>query len=117
VAAVAYAMPESSLTVSPGQYLQLAINVNEFLKACINSSTLRDSLYVPNGTRLIFGAKGASLASLKELQGELEGLLAGINLEKSASMVLLNELQNRTGFGQNVAPWTETRSRRVAALL
>ena len=93
------------------------MNVNEFLKSCINSSTLRDSLYVPNGTRLIFGSPGATLANLKELQSELDGLLAGINLEKSAYLTLANEMQNRTGFGQAVAPWTETRSRRVAALL
>jgi hypothetical protein len=117
VAAIAYAMPQGNLTVNPGQYLQLAMNVNEFLKSCVNSSTLRDSLYVPNGTRLIFGAQGATLANLKELQSELDGLLAGINAEKSVYLALANEMQNRTGFGQTVASWAETRSRRVAALL
>jgi len=117
VAALAYAAPLSDLNVALGQYLQLAINVNEFLKKCISDSTLRDSLDVPNGTRKIFGDKGASLASLKALQGELDGLLGRINQEKSASLVLLNEVMNRAGFGQTVAPWAEARSRRVTAML
>jgi hypothetical protein len=117
VAALAYAAPLSDLNVAPGQYLQLAININGFLTKCINGSTLRDSLDVPNGTRKIFGDKGASLASLKALQGELDGLLVRINQEKSASLVLLNEVMNRSGFGQTVAAWAETRSRRVTAML
>lgn len=117
VTALAYAMPQADLTVGSGQYLQLALNVNGFLKKCINDSVFRDSLYVPNGTRLLFGEKGASLVNLKTLQNELDDLLGRINLEKSASLVLLNELANRTGFGQTIAPWAETRSRRVTALL
>jgi len=117
VAALAYAVPQADLTVASGQYFQLAINLNDFLKKCINDSALRDSLYVPNGTRIIFGNKGTSLASLKALQSELDNLLGSINQEKSASHVLLNEMANRTGFGQTVARWAETRSRRVAALL
>jgi len=117
VAALAHAVPDADLTVGDGQYLQLAINVNGFLTKCINDSRLRDSLEVPNGTRKIFGDQGATLARLRTLQSELEDLLSRITREKSAAVVAFNEMTNRTGFGQTIAPWAETRSRRVAAML
>jgi hypothetical protein len=117
VAALAHAMPDAELTVADGQYLKLAINVNRFLKRCIADSRLRDSLEVPNGTRKIFGGMGATLSALQTLQRELEALLNRITVEKSAAAVAMNEMANRTGFGQAVAPWAETRSRRVAAML
>jgi hypothetical protein len=43
--------------------------------------------------------------------------LSRITREKSAALVALNEMTNRTGFGEAVAPWAETRSRRVASML
>jgi len=117
VAALAHAAPDADLTVASGQYLHLAINVNGFLKKCIADSRFRDSLEVPNGTRKIFGGNGATLAALQALQRELETLLNRITVEKSAAAVAMNEMANRMGFGEAVAPWAETRSRRVAAML
>jgi hypothetical protein len=117
VAALAHAVPDADLTVGDGQYLQLTLNVNGFLTKCVVDSRLCDSLEVPNGTRKIFGGKGTTVAALKALQSELGDLLSRITREKSAALVALSEMTNRTGFGEAVAPWAETRSRRVASML
>jgi hypothetical protein len=117
VAALGYAIPQAELLVNEGEYLHLAMNINDFLKQCISNQALRDPLKVPNGTRLIFCDKGASLSDLKALQAELEKLLTLIDQEDSKPLVLLNEKISEFGFGQERAPWAETRSRRVAAMI
>lgn len=117
VAALAYSMPDEELQVPDGGYLLLAIKVNEFLEQVIGNSVLRDSLKVPNGTRRIFCSRGATLEGLKALQIELETLLTFIYHEEFATNALTNEAVTEFSHGQRMAPWAETRSRRVAAML
>jgi hypothetical protein len=109
IAALSFNMAESDLNVSPGAYLKLAKSTSGFLNSLIANSQLRDSLYVPNGTRKVFGDAGATLASLKEITAELDTLLAEISVTES----YLITLDEASGGFDKTASWNETRARRV----
>ncbi|HEV7403830.1 MAG TPA: hypothetical protein VGO11_12915 [Chthoniobacteraceae bacterium] len=109
IAALGFEMQDSDLIVAPGSYLALAKNASAYLNGLINNSQLRDSLYVPNGTRKIFGTDGASLASLKEITSELDLLLADIPRDLSN---IISFSEARGNFTKS-ASWTEARASRV----
>jgi hypothetical protein len=91
IAALAWNMSEPALTVQRGAYLPLATNARDELKRFIDNEALRNGLKVPNGTRAVFGAGGATVESLRQLHRELADLIQRIeiarifNFSKSAS--------------------------------
>jgi hypothetical protein len=109
IAALMFRMQDSDLIVAPGSYLKLARNVSGYLNGLITNTQDRESLYVPNGMRKIFGADGATLASLKEVTAELDSLLGEI----SASASALISFSEATETFQKTASWREARARRV----
>jgi len=82
IAAIAWNMTEHALTVQPNDYLPLAINARDELKRFIDNEVVRIGLNVPNGTRTIFGAGGATLHSLRMLHAELAELIHRIEISR-----------------------------------
>lgn len=109
IAALCFKMDESELNVPAGAYLRLARNTSVYLHSLIGDTQLRESLFVPNGTRRIFGEDGASLASLKEITVDLDSLLGEISVEASRQISLSESVE---GF-RKTAAWNEVRARRV----
>lgn len=91
IASVAFNLSDAALAVPAGGYLQLARNAASELKRFIDDSVVRDSLYVPNGMRKVFGLGGATVESLKSLHAELIELLRSIQQAKAASVIELSE--------------------------
>ncbi|HBE67054.1 MAG TPA: hypothetical protein DDW52_02795 [Planctomycetaceae bacterium] len=85
IAALAYTMDNQKLIVMKGQELQLVMNCKEHLDHVAGNSLYRSSLEVPNGTRKIFCAGGATVAKLDELRRELDGLVYDITNDLSRS--------------------------------
>ena len=105
IAAVAWNMSESALTVRPDAYLPLATNARDELKRFIDSDSVRNGLKVPNGTRAIFGAGGASLESLRILHTELADLIQRIEIARIISF-------SKTAFASSrkaLPAWVERR--------
>lgn len=98
IAAVAWNMNNTALTVADDGYLQLAKNALSELKRFIANDALRNALDVPNRTRKVFGADGAKLADLIAIHDELQSLIKRIELEriisfsKSASLLTESEM-------------------------
>jgi len=109
ITSLAWNMRDEMLKVQPGSYLSLAQNANAELERFVNNPMLRDSLFVPNGTRKIFSSDGATVDGLMALQKELAGLLASIG--KSQLTVLLYE--SLSSAGQQ--GWQEKRAASVRA--
>jgi hypothetical protein len=85
IAAVAWNLSEPALTVQPGAYLQISTNVRNELERFIENDTVRGGLKVPNGTRSVFGAGGATLESLRQLHAELAELIQRIEISRIIS--------------------------------
>lgn len=81
IAAVAWNMQATALTVSPYAYTQLATNAKGELKRFIDNDNVRSSLAVPNGTRPVFGSGGATLEGLRNLYRELDDLISRVTYE------------------------------------
>jgi hypothetical protein len=81
IASVAWNMQDSALTVSAYAYTQLATNARDELKRFIDNDSTRNSLKVPNGTRVVFGSDGATLDGLRNLHRELDDLINRVNYE------------------------------------
>lgn len=109
IAAIAFRMADADLTVAPGSYLKLARNVSNYLNKLISDTALRESLFVPNGTRKIFGDEGANLTALREITVELDSLLGEIS---SSEARLISFSESVTNFTKT-ASWKEARARRV----
>lgn len=86
IAAIAWNMSDAALSVQAGAYLALAKNARDELKRFIDDKALRDGLSVPNGTRLVFGAGGATLESLRMLHAELADLIQRIEIARFVSL-------------------------------
>lgn len=85
VAAIAYRMDDSQLTVYRGTELILVERCKQYLDSLAANASYRDSLYVPNDTRKIFCAEGASLTGLNQLRRDIDQLLYEINNDLSRS--------------------------------
>lgn len=105
IAAVAWNMSESALTVRPDAYLPLATNALDELKRFIDSEAVRNGLKVPNGTRNVFGAGGATLESLRQLQAELADLIQRIEIARIISFSKTASASTRISLPQ----WEERR--------
>lgn len=86
IAALAWNMSESALTVQRDAYLPLATNARDELKRFIDNEALRNGLKVPNGTRTIFGAGGATIESLRMLHIELADLIQRVEIARFVSL-------------------------------
>lgn len=105
IAAIAWNMSETALTVQPNDYLQLAINARDELRRFINNDQLRNALQVPNRTRALFGPNGATLENLRMLHAELEGLILRIEIGR-----LISLSKTASASGQRSLPeWVERR--------
>ena len=107
IAALAWNMQESLLMVRADAYVQLATNARDELKRFLDNQTVRDGLMVPNGTRKVFGAGGASVEGLRGLHRELEELLAKVNQELLTSFSHYFHTTNNP----NLPTWVEQRPR------
>jgi hypothetical protein len=105
ITAVAWNMSESALQVSPGAYLQLATNARDELKRFIDNEALRNGLKVPNGTRTVFGADGATFESLRQLHAELADLIQRITIARMISF----STSSMTGVRVPLPQWEERR--------
>lgn len=85
IAAIAYRMEDSQLTVYRGTELILVERCKQHLDRLAESTLYRESLYVPNDTRKIFCAEGASLNGLNQLRRDVDQLLYEITNELSRS--------------------------------
>lgn len=82
IAALAWNMSETALTVQRDAYLPLATNARNELKRFIDNEALRNGLKVPNGTRAVFGSGGATVESLRQLHAELADLIQRIEIAR-----------------------------------
>jgi hypothetical protein len=110
IAAIAWNMSESALTVQSGAYLPLATNARNELKRFIDNDTLRNGLNVPNWTRTVFGAGGATLESLRLLHAELADLIKRIEIARMRSF-------SKTAIGGNQKRFTQWEERRPQVIL
>jgi hypothetical protein len=85
IAAIAWNMSEPALSVQPDAYLPLATNARDELKRFIDNEAVRDGLKVPNGTRTILGAGGATIESPRMLHTELKDLIQRIEIARIIS--------------------------------
>ena len=106
IAAIAWNMSESSLTVQADAYLPLATNARNELKRFIENDGVRNGLNVPNGTRAIFGAGGATLESLRMLHTELTDLINRVEIGR-----IISFSKTATASTQRQLPqWAERRA-------
>lgn len=105
IAALAWNMPEPALTVQRDAYLPLATNARDELKRFIDNEALRNGLRVPNGTRLVFGAGGATVESLRQLHAELADLIQRIQMVRIISFSKTATASTRKALPQ----WEERR--------
>jgi len=90
---VAIAFNISSTTLNVPREMELSL-----LEACVaycnlleNNATYRDSLYVPDGHRKVFGPDGATAAGLSQLSRELNRLATDVLSENRRSFAKLAE--------------------------
>ena len=105
IAAIAWNMSEPVLSVQPDEYLPLAKNARSELKRFIDNDSVRNGIKVPNGTRAIFGAGGATLDCLKILHKELTELILRIEIPRIINF-------SKTAFASSRKPlpaWVEQR--------
>jgi hypothetical protein len=105
IAALAWNMSEPALTVQRDAYLPLATNARDELKRFIDNEAVRNGLRVPNGTRLVFGAGGASVEGLRQLHAELADLIQRIEIAR-----IINFSKTATASARKPLPlWEERR--------
>jgi hypothetical protein len=85
IAAIVYAMTDQSLMVMRGMELVLVDSCKQHLDFLANNQPYRQSLEVPNGTRKVFCAGGATLTGLNQLRREVDQLRYDIENDLSRS--------------------------------
>jgi hypothetical protein len=78
ISAIAWNMPNTSLDVKRGQELVLVENTKTYLQSLIDNDLKRSILMVPNGTRAVFGERGATRDQLRLLQLEVRETALGV---------------------------------------
>lgn len=91
IASVAWATPYNFWQVDRAQELLLVEQSCKWLDYLSNHQDYALTLDVPNGTRKIFGSKGASFSGLGQLQNELHGLRSDIEKGLARSFRNLQE--------------------------
>lgn len=91
IAGLIYNMPVSERTVSPDADLLLLNNCRTFLRRLRTADGELASISVPNGTRKVFCAEGATLAQLDELLREVEDLATEIEVGLATRVRKLSE--------------------------
>lgn len=107
IAALGWNMSESALAVQPDAYLPLAINARNELKRFVENESVRNGLMVPNGTRAIFSAGGATVESLRMLYAELNELIQRIEIGRIIHFSKTASASTRKQLPQ----WAERRAR------
>lgn len=74
IASIAYTMPNNLLAAGPTGELLLVENAHQYLASLVVNEAQRNSLWVPNGTRKIFGDGGATIGGLLNLFSETHDL-------------------------------------------
>ena len=91
ITSLVWNMPDQALMVSPNDYLGLASNVTTELKQLIDNSARRESLWVPNETRLVFGFGGATVEGLRALHAEASQLVDNVQRKMALRMFQFNK--------------------------
>ncbi len=91
ITSIAWSMPDDFMQAANGQELKLVENARSFLKWLIENDINRESYYVPNCMRKIFGANGASVNGLRALYKEIQDLVDEINRGFARTMRKLSE--------------------------
>lgn len=90
ITALAYAMGVNELRVTRSGDLLLVERAKVHLDTVAANSSTREGLFVPNGTRRIFGNGGATLKGLNDLRREVDRLLYEIQNDLQRSFRNLN---------------------------
>ena len=91
IAGLIYNMPALDRTAPPDADLLLLNNCRSYLRRLRVTEEERASISVPNGTRKVFCAEGATVGQLEELQREVEDLAAEIELGLATRLRKLSE--------------------------
>ena len=91
IAAITHSIPDNDLIVMRGHELVLAKHCQAYLDRLVADRALRESLFVPNGTRKVFCSEGASLAKLNELRREVNQVMCDVELDLARSFRNLAE--------------------------
>lgn len=90
IAALAYCMPDRLLSVSAWHELMLVDNCVAHLATVIVNEEYRESLYVPDGSRKIFGNPGATVEGVTLLFSELYDLKKQIEIDLAETSRTIN---------------------------
>jgi hypothetical protein len=91
ITSIAWVMPDDFMRAANGEELKLLENARFFLKWLLDNDTHRESFFVPNGMRKIFGGDGASVAGLRALHKEVQDLVDDINRGFARTMRKLSD--------------------------
>lgn len=105
ISAIAWNMSDQALSVPADAYFPLATNARNELKRFIDNEAVRTSLQVPNGTRTVFGAGGATIESLRMLHAEVADLVRRIDVARLAALLITEATRARKPLPQ----WAERR--------
>lgn len=78
ITGIAFNISDGLLTAPKDQAVRLAVQTLAFLNELEADPVLRAAIEVPNKMRKVFCAEGATLDGLKQLKGELVGLLSDV---------------------------------------
>ena len=81
ICSIVYNMPDWHLNGEKGSELQLALACHRYLCRLEEAPDLRNSIWVPNRMRPVFGDGGASETGLSQLKVELSQLLADVTAD------------------------------------
>ena len=91
ITGIVFNMPDQQLLFRSCQDLLLVNNCNAYLNQLIQDRNLRDSIFVPNGTRKVFCPDGASVQGLEQMSAAMNTLVREIELGMTKSFRKLAE--------------------------
>jgi hypothetical protein len=95
IVSIAWNMPEEFLAANKGQELLLVSNAKTYLGFLIANDDYRNRLMVPNGTRNVFGADGATKQQLIALSKEVNDLSVEVESVLAKSYRKMQDAQLR----------------------
>jgi hypothetical protein len=75
ITALCYNIPNPTYLACINKDFNLALEFVKFCHSLLNNEALRDSLWVPNGTRKVFGSEGTNTGEMMALCGEILAIL------------------------------------------
>lgn len=85
ICAIGYNIPNDRLLVGSAENLLLVEVCHDYCRELLTYQYIRDAISVPNNTRKVFGADGATVKGLQQLESELMTLRTDILTENTRS--------------------------------